>query len=39
MREIAISFLMGALGMEFSVLYCLLKREFRNKMKEENKEE
>jgi hypothetical protein len=32
MREIAIVFLMGALSMEVGVLYCLLKREFKNKM-------
>ena len=39
MREIAINFLIGAIGLEFGVLYCMLKQEFRNKMKEENKED
>jgi hypothetical protein len=34
MREIAIHFLLGALAMEFSVLYCILKKEFKNKMDE-----
>jgi hypothetical protein len=34
MREIAISFLFGALAMEFGVLYCILKREFKNKIDE-----
>ncbi len=39
MREIVINLLFGVLALEFSVLYCMLKREFRNKMKEENKED
>jgi hypothetical protein len=34
MREIAIVFLMGALSMEVGVLYCILKREFKNKIDE-----